>query len=104
MDPKRMASEESIVRREALSLLWEQYYGDNGGLLDRLPTSSWGARPIGAIELYGKVFVELRTIVEKATPQFVEHFDREPLGVCSGLHQDREHSGDRTEAATRFVP
>jgi hypothetical protein len=42
MDPKRMASEESIVRREALSLLWEQYYGDNGGLLDRLPTSSWG--------------------------------------------------------------
>ena len=45
--------------------------------------------------MYGEVFVELRTVLGEAAAQSVKHFDRDPFGIGSGLHQDRRHSGDQ---------
>ncbi len=54
-----------------------------------------GAGPVGAVERTCKLPVELRAVLGEARTQAVEHLDRQPLGIGTGLQQERGHCGDQ---------
>ncbi len=58
------------------------------------PLRDFGVRPIGAIEHWSQVLVELRAVLGDATPQVVEYLHRQALRIGRGLQHDRRHRGD----------